>query len=425
MRSRLLMMLFGAIALGSIYAFSIYEPNPIKPEECVFNTVFGEIEMDDNIKPESFAAIKASIDRGLTWILDAQHANGGWGAGSHRNQREMDPHKVSADPATTAMVAMALLRSGKSNTNGKLKAALDKANNFLLNAMEQAAPNEAITHLEGTQIQRKLGQNIDLVLTTQHLSNFLETLDKQSEEYTRVFNALNKGVDMVQYAMDDQGRSNGAGWAGVLQSAYAANALESAQSQGVSVDGIRLKKAKEYQSKNYNPVSEKVETKDGAGIMLYSVSGSFRANAQSSRKAKETIKKAYKNKEIDEVVVSYENLRKAGLSEEEALELDTANKIYDSAKTVAQDREVMNGFGNNGGEEFMSFLQTGESLIINDDKEWKNWYDSMSATLTGIQNNDGSWNGHHCITSPVFCTATCLMILSINNDIEELKKIGG
>jgi hypothetical protein len=81
---------------------------------------------------------------------------------------------------------------------------------------------------------------------------------------------------------------------------------------------------------------------------------------------------------------------------------------------------VVSGFGNNGGEEFLSFLQTGESLIINKDNSWKNWYGSTTARLVEIQNQDGSWNGHHCITSPVFCTATSLLILSVNNDIEQL-----
>jgi len=84
----------------------------------------------------------------------------------------------------------------------------------------------------------------------------------------------------------------------------------------------------------------------------------------------------------------------------------------------------MKGFGNNGGEEFMSFLQTGESLIINNDESWTDWYEQVAANLNNIQNRDGSWNGHHCITSPVFCTATCLMILSINNDIDKLIEQG-
>ena len=68
----------------------------------------------------------------------------------------------------------------------------------------------------------------------------------------------------------------------------------------------------------------------------------------------------------------------------------------------------------------MSYLQTGESLIINKDQSWRNWYDATTARLLGIQNDDGSWNGHHCITSPVFCTATALLILSVNNDINAL-----
>ncbi len=82
----------------------------------------------------------------------------------------------------------------------------------------------------------------------------------------------------------------------------------------------------------------------------------------------------------------------------------------------------MNGFGNNGGEEFISFLQTGESLIVKKDNDWKTWYDNVSGKIIKIQNDNGSWNGHHCITSPVFCTATCLLILTIENDIKTLQQ---
>jgi len=63
-------------------------------------------------------------------------------------------------------------------------------------------------------------------------------------------------------------------------------------------------------------------------------------------------------------------------------------------------------------------------MIIGKDSEWKNWYDSMSGRLVNIQNDDGSWSGHHCITSPVFCTAACLLILSINNDVQKLTALG-
>ena len=91
---------------------------------------------------------------------------------------------------------------------------------------------------------------------------------------------------------------------------------------------------------------------------------------------------------------------------------------------MAQKDEVLTGFGNNGGEEFLSYLQTGESLLVSKDEDWKKWYDNMSGRILKIQNKDGSWNGHHCITSPVFCTATSLLLLTVEEDIEFLQKIG-
>ena len=50
--------------------------------------------------------------------------------------------------------------------------------------------------------------------------------------------------------------------------------------------------------------------------------------------------------------------------------------------------------------------------------------DDMSGLILKIQNQDGSWNGHHCITSPVFCTATSVLLLTVENDIDFLSKIG-
>ena len=122
--------------------------------------------------------------------------------------------------------------------------------------------------------------------------------------------------------------------------------------------------------------------------------------------------------------VSVENLKKIGYNEAEAMEYTTAYNVYQSGKKTAQRQDVLNGFGNNGGEEFLSFLQTGESLVVNQDKDWRKWYDDMSGRILKIQNPDGSWNGHHCITSPVFCTATSLLLLTVENDIDFLSKVG-
>ena len=164
----------------------------------------------------------------------------------------------------------------------------------------------------------------------------------------------------------------------------------------------------------------------GAGVVLYSVTGSARASAKEARKAEEEIAQAKKDGRLAaNAAPTAQNLEQIGFAKDEAMKYATSYSIYQSAKVQAQRQDVMDGFGSNGGEEFMSYLQTGESMIIGKDNEWKKWYDNMSGRLLRIQNDDGSWSGHHCITSPVFCTATCLLILSVSNDAEKLINLGG
>ena len=159
--------------------------------------------------------------------------------------------------------------------------------------------------------------------------------------------------------------------------------------------------------------------------MLYAVSSSVRGSAKDARKAKEALQQAKDKGSLEqEALVTVENLIKAGMTRSEAMAYHTAYEVYESAKNKAQEDEVLTGFGNNGGEEFLSFLQTGESLLVNEDSQWTDWYDNMSGRILKIQNQDGSWNGHHCITSPVFCTATSLLLLTVEEDIEFLQKIG-
>ena len=113
-----------------------------------------------------------------------------------------------------------------------------------------------------------------------------------------------------------------------------------------------------------------------------------------------------------------DNLKAAGADAAKARQLLTACNVNRASQEQAVRDDMMSGFGNNGGEEFLSFLMTGESMLMGGGNDWKKWYDMMSTKLVNIQNQGGSWNGHHCITSPVFCTATCLLILSIHNDMQ-------
>ncbi|HSZ26135.1 MAG TPA: hypothetical protein VK766_10465 [Cytophagaceae bacterium] len=398
-----------------------------KAKGCVFKTVMGEDSLDPNFyKYQSSEKVLASLQHGLQWVASAQQSDGGWGAGSHSNQQEMNPHAVKTDPATTSMVAMALLRTGNTLTSGPQSSRLNKALQYLLVAVETAPKGSSnITKETGTQIQIKLGANIDVILTAQFLSNVMDYLDHDAKLKARIARGLNTCVEKIQHAQDTDGSIKGSGWAGVLQSSFANNALESAQSKGIKVDSVILEKSRDYQKGNYNTSTGDVKTEKGAGVILYSVSGSTRASAKEARKVEEEIRKAkHEGKLNNEDAVNAQSLEKLGYSKTDALKYSTSYNVYQAGKQVAQSNEVLTGFGNNGGEEFLSFLQTGESLIIGKDSSWKKWYSTTSGSLLAIQNEDGSWNGHHCITSPAFCTATCLLILSVNNDVEKLVEMG-
>lgn len=421
------------IVIIALFAFSFRRAVPKKaapfvpPNGCVFRTIMGEESAERHSSYKTPEAVQRSVERGLQWLIGAQQANGGWGAGSHTRQDIRNPHAVQTDPATTAMVAMAMLRSGTTLSSGNHPARLRQALDYLLAAVEQApASSFNITPLTGTQIQSKLGGNIDVILTSQFLSNILPHLDDQPSLKNRVMRSQDVCVKKIQAAQDGNGSIAGSGWAGVLQSSFATNALEAAEASGVAVNREALQKARDFQKKNYNSKTGEVNTDLGAGIVLYSVTGSVRASAKQARKVEEEIAKA-KNAGVlpPSAQPSAENLKKIGFDQDDALQYATAYEVYQSAKVEAQREDVMSGFGNNGGEEFLSYLQTGESMIINKDSQWQKWFDNMSGRLLKIQNQDGSWQGHHCITSPVFCTATCLLILAVNNDVERLMELGG
>jgi hypothetical protein len=389
---------------------------------CIIKTILGIDTSHESRLISSFKTpekVDAAVKKALEWMGRAQANDGGWGAGSHYNQSVRDPHAVSSDPATTSLVAMSLLRTDNTLQKGELSAHLKKSLEFLLKTVEECPDNQPyLTTLTNTQPQTKLGRNIDVILTAQFFTNLLRYEIGNTELKKRIEKALDKCVARIQKGQDKDGSWRDGGWAPVLQSALANNALESADDVGRKVDAEVLKRSREYQNGNFNTQTNTAVTDKAAGVMLYGLSSTSRASAKEAKRAQDLVQKARKEGKIKDEKVTEENLRAAGVEVTDAKQLVTAYGINRSSQEQSMREDVMAGFGNNGGEEFMSFLMTGESMLMQGGNEWKKWYDMMSGKLVNIQNNDGSWNGHHCITSPVFCTATCLLILSIHNDMQ-------
>jgi len=389
---------------------------------CIMKTVFGlDTSQEQNLiavfkTPEK---VEASIKKGLEWTGKAQANDGGWGAGTHARQDILDPHAVTSDPATTSLVAMSLLRTDNTLQKGEYSKNLKKATEFLLKQVEDCPDKQPyLTTLTNTQPQIKLGRNIDVILTAQFFTNILRYDISDAQLKKRIEKALDKCVTRIQKGQDTDGSWKDGGWAPVLQSALANNALESADDVGRKVDSSVLDRSRKYQSGNFDTKTNSVMTGKAAGVMLYGLSSTTRASAKEAKKAQDLVDKAKKEGKIKDNTVTEENLKAAGVASPDAKELMTAYGINKSSQKQALREDVMQGFGNNGGEEFMSFLMTGESIMMQGGNDWKKWYDMMSGKIVNIQNQDGSWNGHHCITSPVFCTATCLLILSIHNDMQ-------
>lgn len=299
MKTKLIFLAFPIFALG--FWLSVHDSNSKYSETkrilepingCVFMTVMGEQSSQDFNVFMTDENLTLSVRDGLAWLSDAQLPSGGYGAGTHAAQNVMDPHAVKADPATTAIVAQAFLRSGVTLQGDKYSKNLKDAINYLLESVENTPKNaEFITDVRGTQIQTKLGQNIDAVLTAQLLSNLLDR-DLKGIDEKRVARCLDICVAKIEASTDASGKQTGAGWAGVLQSGLAMSALESADAVGAKVDKKVLERSKNYQKGNYDADSGNIKTEDGAGIMLYSISNSVRASAKEAREVEEAMNKA-------------------------------------------------------------------------------------------------------------------------------------
>ena len=68
-----------------------------------------------------------------------------------------------------------------------------------------------------------------------------------------------------------------------------------------------------------------------------------------------------------------------------------------------------------GGEEFLAFHLITETMLQKGGADWEKWYPVVRDKLIDVQNRDGSWTGHHCITSRTFCTAAASLVLTAPN----------
>ncbi|HAS45150.1 MAG TPA: hypothetical protein DCS93_32000 [Microscillaceae bacterium] len=412
---------------------------PKNQEGKVFKKVnLTTAEVPDKTELATYAGTSPFILKGIDWLAASQFENGGWGAGSNNRQHIRDPKAVKVDPGTTAFAAMALLRAGNTLKKGPHSENLKKALMYLLQLIEEyPAEGPKITNITGTQPQVKLGQNIDASLCAQFLMRIKShTRGKLAK---RIDKSLGKCLKKIQGSLAKDGSIRGGGWAPVLQSAMANNTLEMAYDAGLKVDKKALERSRDYQKKmggkskggsrpvstfgRRGMVSSPTYSKGDAGVALYSISSQQRATAKEAKKAEKIIKNAIRKGKLNkDAKINADNLNKVMDNEDDAKKLSQAYEQNEATYRSLQSNRVLAGFGNNGGEEFLSYMMTSESMVINGEEKFDKWQAKMLERLEKIQNPNGSWSGHHCITSPVFCTAAVVLTLTVEKDKDMLVK---
>jgi hypothetical protein len=336
-----------------------------------------------------------------------------------------------SDVGNTCFVLLALVRAGSTATDGEYKDAVQKGLKFVINTVEKSNSDSLyVTDVRGTQLQSKIGQYVDTFLVNLTLAEFR---GKAGDQEKKLMAALEKTMTkIVKHQTADGGFAGNNGWAPTLSVGIANKSIARAKERGAVVDEVVLKRAlaqSQAAAAGTAPASVAASTPAGAtatsspaisgrtagmagdaGVALYRV-GQGAGNSQDvvnslrpeAEKAKQVLKDEKATKEQkDQAQKQVDDFKKA----------DTDNdRVQDGLRKNIRNEQFVAGFGNNGGEEFLSFMNISETLVLQGGKDWEDWDAKMVKGLTNAQDSQGSWAGQHCITGKTFCTAGALLVL--------------
>jgi hypothetical protein len=261
-----------------------------------------------------------------------------------------------------------------------------------------------VTNLQGTQIQRKLGPYIDTFLTSKVLAE-LDGAMPDAKANARVRQDLQKCVAKIEKAQLKDGSWNIAGgWAPILGTSMASQSLYIAQSKGAVNSPRAIARVDEYTKVTAAAPTSGVGAGSGGGMGggVYGgvAAGSASAVVMAPAAGVPLYKKA---QELEQ------------LSRTEKDRTENAKAIKEITGQLS-DTKFVTGFGSIGGEEFFSYLNISESLQRTGGPEWKKWNAEMTAKLLKLQNEDGTWAGHHCITGRVAVTSAAILLLQADRE---------
>jgi hypothetical protein len=317
-----------------------------------------------------------ALKKGIEYLLKEATARWGWGQGggwrrtsSNQAAEWRMQGRDPSDVGNTCVSLMALLRNGDTPAKGEHKNAAAKAFDFICRYVEKADEGLPVRHpVRDTQLQVKIGAYVDTFLAGWVLSELKSNLPDEDSEKRRAA-SLEKVVRKIEKNQKGDGSFAGnTGWASVLSQGLCSKALNSAARSGARVSPDTLKKDQEQNLAGLDvakgaftsPASPTAEP-SSAGISLYRETAKLGGLSEKKRTNDLQKQKAEK--------VLADNDAPAAAKEQARKQLDgiaqDAKAVGAAAQAVASNLKSTKyaaGFGNNGGEEFLSYLNVTESL---------------------------------------------------------------
>lgn len=357
--------------------------------------------------------LSKQVDKGLSWLIAHQLPNGGWGQGDEAPTMGQNPAMeklaATANVADTSMAIMALTRSGSTASKGEYKEAIRKGLGFILSEIEASDDDSLyVTDVRGTRVQMKIGTYVDTFTALTVLTEAKGSMPDDAGN-KRLDKALAKVLSKIEKNQRDDGTWDNRGWAPVLSQSMAAKGLNRAAQAGEDVDGAMLEKVEMQARAQFDSKSGSFASGGSAGVGLYAGA----ANSSTLRDSTNT--RQTKNRKLAEIAKTAPTPEARADAERELAANKEAEIATESAEKALigrlEDPSYIAGFGNNGGEEFLSYMLVSESLVVKGGEDWDRWDATITKLVNKVQNEDGSWTGHHCITGRTFVTSAALMVL--------------
>lgn len=404
---------------------------------------------EEPTKPEQPAAkvtpkpISVSAQKGLQYLVAQQHEDGGWGqgggwrTGNASGQGRVEGENVPdpSDLGNTCVALLALIRAGNTPQQGEYAQNVARGAQFVLERVEKS-PTEtlSVTDVRDTQIQQKIGQYVDTFLVGLVLSELKGYLPGDVENQ-KLELALAKVVKKIEANQQEDGTFAGNhGWASVLSQGLCSKLINRAAQQKVAVSAKVLERDFQQSVASLDGKSTGVGGKFAPESLSSKTSARISAMAPVGGAAGDAGVDLYRQAtNVGRINFFYDSNREAeqkaqqvlaSTSATEEAKLEARSELSRFAKVRGTQQEAVSGiidklgdqqfvagFGNNGGEEFLSYMNISETLVQQGGEKWEEWDKAISAKLAQVQNGDGSWSGHHCITGRTFCTSAALLTL--------------